>query len=103
MVVPAAVAVEAYPLSTSHSTLMMPAPDRPSVVSVFQIFTAVNCGVSLVQSPMSAGMAVVFSSSISHVPAVDLPSIRFVLMFCIFAKVTESSIMSAVMLGIASL
>ena len=46
-----AVAVEAYPLSTSHSTLMMPAPDRPSVVSVFQIFTAVNCGVSLVQSP----------------------------------------------------
>lgn len=86
------------------SIAMTPALTRVSVVSVAcPIFSPANCGLSLVQSHIRAGMAVTLSSSISPVPAVLLPRMRFVLMFCIFAKVTESSIMSAVMLGVASL
>jgi len=85
------------------STATTPADTREIVVSVAcHTFTHAKCGLSLVQSPMSAGIAVTFSSSMSHVPAVLLPRIRFVFTFCILAKVTESSIISAVMLGVAS-
>jgi hypothetical protein len=40
---------------------------------------------------MSAGTAVTFNSSMSPVPAVLLPRIRFVFMFCILEKVTVSA------------
>jgi hypothetical protein len=87
-----------------HSTAITHDDTRVIVVSLScHIFTPENCGLSLVQSPMSAGIAVTFSSSISPEPAVLLPRIRFVFTFCIFAKVTESSMMSAVILGVASL
>jgi len=89
--------------SVIPSTATTPADTREIVVSVAcHTFTHAKCGLSLVQSPMSAGIAVTFSSSMSHVPAVLLPRIRFVFTFCILAKVTESSIISAVMLGVAS-
>lgn len=43
-------------------------------------FTPANCGLSLVQSPMRAGIAVTLSSSTAPVPAVLLPRIRLVFM-----------------------
>ena len=43
-------------------------------------FTPANCGLSLVQSPIRAGIAVTLSSSTAPVPAVLLPRIRFVFM-----------------------
>lgn len=88
----------------THSTATTPDDTRVIVVSLAcHTFTHANCGLSLVQSPMSAGIDDMFSSSISPDPAVLLPSIRLVFMFCILGKVTESSIISAVMLGVASL
>jgi hypothetical protein len=90
--------------SVIPSIATTPADTRETVVSLAcHTFTPANCGLSLVQSPMSAGTAVTFSSSMSPVPDELLPRIRFVFTFCIFAKVTESSMMSAVMLGVQSL
>ena len=90
--------------SVIPSTAITHSDTREIVVSLAcHTFTPANCGLSLVQSPMSAGTAVTFSSSMSPVPAVLLPRIRFAFTFCIFAKVTESSMMSAVMLGVQSL
>lgn len=43
-------------------------------------FTPVNCGLSLVQSPIRAGIAVTLSSSTAPVPAVLRPRIRLVFM-----------------------
>lgn len=66
----------------SHSTAILPADTRVIVVSVAcPTFTHVNCGLSDVHSPMSAGTAVTFNSSTFPVPAVLLPSIRLVDMF----------------------
>lgn len=63
------------------STAILPADTRVIVVSVAcPIFTPANCGLSLVQSPMRAGIAVTLSSSTAPVPAVLLPRIRFVFM-----------------------
>lgn len=65
----------------THSTAILPADTRVILVSVAcPTFTPVNCGLSLVQSPMRAGIAVTLSSSTAPVPAVDLPRIRLVLM-----------------------
>ena len=87
-----------------HSIARTPADTLAIVLSVAcHTFTAVNCGLSLVPSPISAGTAVTFNSSMSPVHAVLRPSMRLVFMFCTFAKVTESSMISAVILGVASL
>lgn len=52
---------------------------RVIVVSVAcPIFTPVNCGLSLVQSPIRAGTDVTLSSSTAPVPAVLRPRIRLV-------------------------
>lgn len=65
----------------THSTAILPADTLVIVVSVAcPTFTPANCGLSLVQSPMRAGIAVTLSSSTAPVPAVDLPRIRFVFM-----------------------
>ena len=67
--------------TVTPSTAITPADTRDMVVSVAcPIFTPVNCGLSLVQSPMRAGIAVTLSSSSAPVPAVLLPRIRFVFM-----------------------
>ena len=63
------------------STAILPADTREIVVSVAcPTFTPANCGLSLVQSPMSAGIAVTLISSTAPVPAVLRPRIRFVFM-----------------------
>lgn len=65
----------------THSTAITPDETLVIVVSVAcPTFTPVNCGLLLVQSHMSAGIAVTLSSSTAPVPAVDLPRIRFVFM-----------------------
>jgi hypothetical protein len=90
--------------SVIPSTATTPADTRVIVVSfACHIFNPANCGLSLVPSHINAGTAVAFSSSMSPEPDELLPRIRFVWMFCIFVKVTESSMMSAVMLGVQSL
>lgn len=80
--------VQATVVSTLFpSTAITPADTRVIVVSVAcHTFTPANCGLSLVQSPMRAGIAVTLSSSISPVPAVLRPRIRFVFMSTIPAS-----------------
>ena len=73
----------------THSTAICPALTLDIVVSVAcPIFTAVNCGLSPVHNPIIAGIELVVNSSITQLHAVCLPSILFVAMSCILAKVT---------------
>lgn len=67
--------------TVTPSTDITQADTRAIVVSVAcPTFTPVNCGLSLVQSPIRAGIAVVLSSSTAPVPAVLRPRIRLVFM-----------------------
>ena len=67
--------------TVTHSTAITPPDTRDIVVSLAcPTFTPVNCGLSLVPSPIRAGTDVTLSSSTAPVPAVLRPRIRLVLM-----------------------
>ena len=74
---------------STHSTANTQALTLLNVVSeACPIFTAVNCGLSPVHNPIIAGIELAVNSSIFQFHDVCLPSILFVAMSCILAKVT---------------
>jgi len=83
------------------STAITPAAAREIVVSVAcPMFTPVNCGLSLVHSPIKVGIAVTLSSSITPVPAVLLPRIRLVFMLDIPASGKPVQFVSVPLVGV---